>query len=136
MSSSAPAFKAINFDIVKKVVKDVSTEQNIPKLIFPADAPAPVATPEPLSPPMTPVAVTSKPETASRAKRSTRQAGAPAPLVRAAVDLPDYLLKAIGKESVEKGVTRRFLYLIAFRAAGFNIHDIDMQEDGRRDSAA
>lgn len=126
MSSGAPTFKAINFDSIKKAVKEVTTEQNIPKLTYPTEAasPTPASIPAPATPDVVP------------AKRAPRKAGGPARVIRTAVDLPDYLLKALAKESVEKGVTKRYLYLSAFRAAGFTINDIDMQEDGRRESAA
>lgn len=120
MNAPAPTFRPIDLTKVKRAVKEVTEEANIPRLAYPDETPTTVPAESIVSTPI--------------AKKAPRKAGSPGKMVRTAVDLPDYLLKAVAKESVEKGVTKRFLYLSAFRAAGFMIHDIDMQEDGRRDT--
>lgn len=56
----------------------------------------------------------------------------PAPVKRVSLDLPARLTKDIAKRALEEECTIRFIYLQAFRAIGFQINDIDYQQDGRR----
>lgn len=123
MTTPAPRqFKSLDLSKIKTVVGDVAKENDVPKLVHPSvpnssatNDDAPVA-PQPTA-----------------AKRATRKNN-PAPVKRVAVDLPDYLVKAITKQHAEQGVTKRYLYLQAFRAAGYAIQDVDMLEDGRREA--
>ena len=110
-------FKPMNLQKFKEAVEQVAAEDNVPSLTFPAGEGDTAQLPS------------DKP----RRPRAVRKA-TPAPITRVAVDLPNYLVEAIRKQAAEENVTKRFLYLKAFRAAGFTIQDVDMMEDGRRDA--
>jgi hypothetical protein len=120
--------KSMDMNRLKSAVNEVAREDNVPTLSFP-DSPSTIST----EPAATPPADTSVTVTALPKPKSPRKSN-PAPVKRVAVDLPDYLIKKINTQAAEEGVTKRYLYLKAFRADGFTVHDIDMMEDGRRES--
>lgn len=132
-------FKPMNVEQFKKAVQTVAKEDNVPSLSFPREEGGATD----LSPPQTQEAAPTPAVTApapvtdlvqpQRRPRPVRKV-APAPTERVAVDLPVYLIDAIRKKAAEDNVTRRYLYLKAFRSAGFTIQDVDMMEDGRRDN--
>ena len=122
---SAPrTFKPMNIEAFKKAVETVAHEDNVPSLSFPAAKSVADA-----GPPGTDAA----PRADTTGRRARTRKPSPAAMVRVAVDLPVYLTDAIRKKAAEANVTKRFIYLQAFRAAGFAIQDVDMMEDGRRD---
>lgn len=97
-------------------VDKFAKEQNIPSVVFPSDP----AKPQP------------EPVTTAPAK-APRKGSAPAPTRRLAFDCPDYLFLDIAKDAARTGVTKRHIVLSALKGAGYDIKDIDLQEDGRRD---
>jgi hypothetical protein len=114
---------------IQTAVKEVAAKNDIPTITYPSTQPATPAPTEVASPesgdgegkvtPLKPVKVRKK---------------EPAPVRRVSVDLPVYLIKDIAKKSLDDEVTKKFLYLKAFRALGFQINDVDFTEDGRRDN--
>jgi len=137
--SSPRTFKSINVEQFKKAVETVAREDNVPTLSFPSEegsapepsAPQPqLASLESADTAVSPVTELAQPQRRPRPVRKIT----PAPTERVAVDLPVYLIDAIRKKAAEDNVTRRYLYLKAFRSSGFTIQDVDMMEDGRRDN--
>lgn len=122
MNSPARNFKPLKISELRSVVAEVAKEHDVPTLTFPSQQPAP----EPVA---DGAGEGSVPEKKARAPRKHN----PAPLRRVAVDLPEYLIKAIATKGAEEGVTKRYLFLKAFRDGGFVVHDVDLMEDGRRD---
>lgn len=123
MTTPAPRqFKSLDLSKIKSAVGEVAKENDVPKLVHPS-VPAVPAISDDASPALQ----------LTPAKRAARKNN-PAPVKRVAVDLPDYLVKAITKQHAEQGVTKRYLYLQAFRAAGYTVNDVDMLEDGRREA--
>jgi hypothetical protein len=129
---------ALDIGKVTAAVQEVAKQGNIPTLSFPKDAAAPsseTAPVVPASPPSTPATEERTEDNIAHLRRAkAARKSNPAPLIRVAVDLPDYLVEAIATAIPKRRVTKRYLFLEAFRAAGFTIHDVDMIEDGRRGS--
>lgn len=119
-----------DFAVLKQAAKEVSTEQNLPTLSYQAPASAEVV-PLPATD-ASPVAVVKS--TSEKKVRAARKTG-PSVQKRIALDMPVYLIKAIAEDALERDVTRRYLFLEAFRKAGYTINEADMVEDGRRDDA-
>jgi hypothetical protein len=112
-----------NLDSIKKAVKEVVKEGNIPTVTFPSNV-----EPEPQVLANT-TATTVTPLRKPRPNKSAR-----APNVRTSVDVPDYVPKAIAKMALDEECTKRFLWLKALRAIGITINDIDFEQDGRREN--
>jgi hypothetical protein len=135
MSTTPRTFKSMTkpLDIarLKSAVTEVARADNVPTLSFPNSSPAEATAPTDAAPAPTPetpttVATLRKPKAARKSN--------PAPVSRVAIDLPDYLILAINKKAAEEGVTKRFLHIKALKADGFAVHDVDLQEDSRRES--
>lgn len=121
--NTTPPRKFHDLKAIQTAVKEVAAKNDIPSITYPSTQP--VNAPEVGGEGEDKVAVL-KP-----AKVRKKE---PAPIRRVSVDLPVYLIKEIAKKSLEDEVTKKFLYLKAFRALGFQINDVDFQEDGRREN--
>ncbi len=128
--STARAFKPLDIKRIKGVVDEVAKDNNVPTLSFPTSGEGVIAAVLPEEPAAVAATDISPPATRQKAVKKS----APAAVKRVAVDMPDYLVRAIKKRAMEDDVTIRFLYLTAFRAAGFTVNDVDMMEDGRREA--
>lgn len=124
--TTARTFKPLDIKRIKAAVTEVAKDNNVPSLAFPSagegsDVGSVMESAEPPAPD-----VVARPKVVRKS--------APAAVKRVAVDMPDYLVRAIKKRAMDDDVTIRFVYLTAFRAAGFTVNDADMMEDGRRES--
>lgn len=113
-----------SLDQIRQAATDFAKKADIPTLTYPSanQAASPSAPADTSATNVTPIR-----------KRVRKQE--PTPIKRVSLDLPAYLIKQISKKAWEEGCTKRFIFLQAFRAIGFNINDIDFQEDGRRDES-
>jgi hypothetical protein len=115
---------ARDLDRVGTIIDDYAERHDVPSIIRPSDTKAlqtqPAAAEGDTSNNVTPMR---KP----RAVKKERAVN-----IRVAVDLPDYVVKAIAKTAVNEEVTKRFLFLKALRSIGITVNDVDMEEDGRR----
>lgn len=129
MSSPKPTFKSIDFNVIAAADK-FAKDNGVGELVFPkqVDAsgegsatrpPLPaVATPAPL-----PRAASPKPQPD------------PVPLTpikRMAVELPEYLVKAVADKAHASETTIRYVVTHALQKAGFFVAAADLKEDGRR----
>jgi hypothetical protein len=48
------------------------------------------------------------------------------------IEMPDYLFHELSIAAATKGVTKKYLILMALKAAGYRIDNADLEEDGRR----
>jgi len=55
-----------------------------------------------------------------------------APLVSLRFDCPDYTDRALSVRAAEENVTKTYLLLMALKAAGYPIEDVDLAKDRRR----
>jgi hypothetical protein len=122
MNTTARTFKPLKISKLRSVVTEVAKEHDVPTLTFPSQKPE-----------LESAAEEAGEGVAPEKKQRTARKQNPAPLRRVAVDLPEYLIKAIATKGAEDGVTKRYLFLKAFRDGGFVVHDVDLMEDGRRD---
>lgn len=56
-----------------------------------------------------------------------------APLTSVRFDCPDYVDRAISVAAAQENVTKTFIILSALKAAGYDIKDVDLVVDRRRD---
>jgi hypothetical protein len=56
-----------------------------------------------------------------------------APLISVRFDCPDYVDRAISVAAAEQNVTKTYLILKALKTAGYDIKDVDLVVDRRRD---
>lgn len=59
-----------------------------------------------------------------------------APLISVRFDCPDYVDRAISVAAAEQNVTKTYLILKALKADGYEIRDVDLVVDRRRDRKA
>jgi len=59
-----------------------------------------------------------------------------APLISVRFDCPDYIDRAISVAAAEQNVTKTYLILKALKADGYEIKDVDLVADRRRDRKA
>lgn len=131
MNAPAPTRQFKDIKAIRAAVNDIAKADNIPTIVYPSSlakaASQPMEVPSAASEtPTTPAdvpAVARKPRTAKKERAVN---------VRVAVDLPDYVVKAIAKAAVNDECTKRFLFLKALRSIGITVNDVDMEEDGRR----
>lgn len=110
-------------DIAKagKVVEQFSIDHNIPSITLPSQAASASAAPAaPAGENITPL---------KREKPVRKQVRAEQAKLSAMVPL--YLLDQIDKKR-GRTATTRYLVLKAFKADGYEVHDVDLVEDGRR----
>jgi hypothetical protein len=112
---------APDVDGISAAIADYSERNNVPTMIHPSERKA--LQTQPLAEAASNVTPMRKPRPAKKERAVN---------VRVAVDLPDYVTKAIAKTAVNEEVTKRFLFLKALRAIGITVNDVDMEEDGRR----
>lgn len=113
----------LSLDEIRNAAKDFAKQADIPTLTYPSAKEAGAAT-----------SAADAPATNVTPIRKRVRKQEPAPVKRVSLDLPNYLTKEIAKKALEDECTIRFIYLQAFRAIGFQIADIDFQQDGRRDA--
>jgi hypothetical protein len=128
MSATKPTFKTIDFADTLAVVDKFAKEQGVPDLVFPTTpavelgAQPATSAPEPVTPPPVQsrrVSVQPKPAT-------------PAPIKRLAVELPEYLAKAVSDKAHAGDTTIRYVITQALQKAGFFVDAADLKEDRRR----
>lgn len=121
MKTHKPSFKAIDFKQITSAVESFAKDEGVPGLIYPAHAPAEEASPSPQAPPR-----------AKPAQQPTLASSSP--VKRLAVDLPVYLMKALGDRAHAQDVTVRYLILKALQNDGYVVQAQDLKADGRRAS--
>ncbi len=111
---------------IMNAVNTATHEHDIPSLVRPSDANAKSPTTEgddaPADSNVTPL-------TTRRAKKVN-----PAPTQKKTMELPTYLWDELRLISAKEKKAQRYLVLKAFKDAGYNVHDVDLFEDGRRAS--
>jgi len=129
MSSPKPNYKTIDFNVIAAAEK-FAKDNGVGELVFPKNADesgegstVPQA-PEPMA----------KPATPPRAVKPKTQAepAALSPIKRMAVELPEYLVKAVADKAHASDTTIRYVVTHALQKAGFFVAAADLKEDGRR----
>ncbi len=112
-------FKKLDFDIdsTMDAVTAYSKENKVPSFVVP-----PASPPQPVAPV---AAEQPAPKKVARLKRTEFH--------RVAFDLPTYLIDEISERAFKGKVTKRVILTKALKDAGFKVHDIDVDEDGRRE---
>lgn len=115
---------APDVDSISAAISDYSERNNVPSMILPSEKKALQTQPAADTSSANNVTPIRKTRPAKKERAVNR---------RVAVDLPDYVVKAIAKTAVNDDVTKRFLFLKALRSIGITVNDVDMEEDGRRE---
>jgi hypothetical protein len=126
MSTTKPTFKTINFGAMDAADK-FAKANNVPDIVFPDQAGVGVS-PEPPAP----AVVTSLSLAARPRKPKQPEPALPSPIRRLHVELPDYLVRAIGDKAHATQTTNRYVITQALQKAGFYVAAEDLKEDGRR----
>lgn len=129
MNAPAPVRPFKDIKAIRAAVNDIAKSDNIPSIVYPSSL-AKSATVE--APPAVADATMGAAEAPAASRKPRTAKKERAVNVRVAVDLPDYVVKAIAKTAVNDEVTKRFLFLKALRSIGITVNDVDMEEDGRR----
>jgi hypothetical protein len=127
MSTPKPTFKTIDFGLVEAADK-FAKENNVPEMIFP-DAPGQGSSP--VSPFPT-VATSQQQPSRQRKAKPIVEPTSVSTIKRLAVELPEYLVKAIGDKAHATDTTNRYVVTQALQKAGFYVAPEDLREDGRR----
>ncbi len=129
MNAPKPTFKTIDFNIIAAADK-FAKDNGVGALVFPKQADASgegsaaSQAPEPMAKPATPPRAV---------KPKTQAEPAPlSPIKRMAVELPEYLVKAVADKAHTSETTIRYVVTHALQKAGFFVAAADLKEDGRR----
>jgi hypothetical protein len=119
-----PAFQSLELDPIDVRLDAKAAEKGIPTLVAPkAQAPLVEELPDPPEPAV-PV---------HRPGRGVPPQATPRSRMKALkIDLPDYAWVALKKRAAEQMTSLRHVIMVALRAEGIHINDVDMNEDGRR----
>ena len=128
MSTPKPTFKSIDFGNTLAEVDKFAKQQGVPDLVFPTtskpDEGSPPAAAQPEPPMVTPLP--------PRRVKAQPKPATPAPIKRLAVELPEYLVKAVSDKAHASDTTIRYVITHALQKAGFFVDAADLKEDGRR----
>lgn len=122
MNSPKPQFKNAfakeppNFDAISAAIDQVAIKNDIGSMIKPSEAQA--------TTPTTTVVTLPKKERGPRKPQRAEER-------KLTVMVPLYLLEAIEKKRTLT-TTKRYVVLSAFKAAGYEVREVDFMEDGRR----
>ncbi len=120
-----PAFQSLELDPIDARLEAKAAERGIPTLVTPKNDESPVdETPAP------PVSASPAPRKVSRGPST--QATPRSRMKGLKIELPDYVWIALKKRAAEDMVSLRHVIMMALRAKGIPINDVDMVEDGRR----
>lgn len=111
-------FKSIDFGVVT-AVDEFARDKGVPEMVFPKQEKEQAAA-STKQPPVPVVAVKSPPKPAA------------APSKRLAVELPEYLVRAVADKAHATDSTIRYVVTQALQKAGFYVAPEDLSEDGRR----
>jgi hypothetical protein len=125
MSSTKPTFKTIDFNVIAAADK-FAMDNGVGKLVFPkqVDESGEGSAPAPIS---EPAAKTAAPQRALKPEPALLS-----PVKRMAVELPEYLVKAVSDKAHVSETTIRYVVTHALQKAGFFVAAADLKEDGRR----
>ncbi len=101
--------------VIESAVNEHSKINNVPSVVKPSDARAAVT--ETVTLPVN--------DKAARVKKTS-------PSMRFTCELPNYVVKELGRRVLEQGGTKKFHLLKALQSGGFTVKDVDLYEDGRR----
>lgn len=129
MNSPKPNYKTIDFNVIAAADK-FAKDNGVGELVFPKQADengegsAAMQAPE----------LNAKPISSPRAvKPKPLPEPAPlSPIKRMAVELPEYLVKAVADKAHTSETTIRYVVTHALQKAGFFVAAADLKEDGRR----
>lgn len=113
-----PDFQPVEIDEVDRKLIDTADRKRIPSITVPgiqSRAAAPRDTPVPKEP-----------------SEKTSAGPRAAPRKPLSLEVPDYLATRLKVDAAQQSVTVRHLVLSALADAGYEIHAVDMDEDGRR----
>ena len=123
-----PMFQSVELDPIDAKLEAKAAEKGIPTLVATA-APRSMLASDPKSPeqgaPKAPVLQRTHADASEKATPRKRMKGLK-------VELPDYALIVLKKQTAERMVSVRYFIMDALRAKGIHIDDADMVEDGRR----
>ncbi len=120
------SFQSVELDPIDARLDARAAEKGIPTLVTPKNDESPGH---------------EMPTSAAPAAPAPRKAGRGAPTTQATprsrmkglkIELPDYVWVALKKRAAEDMVSLRHMIMMALRAKGIPINDVDMVEDGRR----
>lgn len=126
MSTTKPTFKTINFGAMDAADR-FAKANNVPDIVFPDQAGEGPSSESPVPAVVTPLPQASRPRQAKQPEPSL-----PSPIRRLHVELPDYLVRAIGDKAHATQTTNRYVITQALQKAGFYVAAEDLKEDGRR----
>jgi hypothetical protein len=126
MSTTKPTFKTINFGALDAADK-FAKANNVPDIVFPDQAGEGVSPKLPAPTGVTPLSLAARPRKAKQPEPAL-----PSPIRRLHVELPDYLVRAIGDKAHATQTTNRYVITQALQKAGFYVAAEDLKEDGRR----
>ncbi len=126
MSTAKPSFKTINFGALDAADK-FAKANNVPDIVFPDQAGEGASRESPV-----PAVVTPLPQVSRTRKAKIPEPAMPSPIRRLHVELPDYLVRAIGDKAHATQTTNRYVITQALQKAGFYVAAEDLKEDGRR----
>ena len=124
MSTNKPAFKAIDFGVIAAADK-FAKQNGIPEIVHPGSEGEGVEAIESNVAPLSS-------STRLRKVKAQPEPALPSPSRRLAVELPEYLVKAIADKAHVNETTNRYVVTQALQKAGFYVAPEDLKEDGRR----
>lgn len=123
-----PTFQSVEIDLIDQRLESQAAEKGIPKLVAPK--PETVVSAVPVRDERPP-----QPERTSRRARATVSASQATPRSRMKtvnLEVPDYAWIAIKMRAAQEMTSARHVIMMALKASGIEINDVDMIEDGRR----
>lgn len=122
-----PTFQSVEIDLIDQRLESQAAEKGIPTLVAPKPETVVSAEPVRVRP--------QQPERTSRRARATVSASQATPRSRMKtvnLEVPDYAWIAIKMRAAQEMTSARHLIMMALKASGIEINDVDMIEDGRR----
>jgi hypothetical protein len=121
-----PAFQSLELDPIDARLEAKAAKKGIPTLVMPKAEP--LIAEEPAMPVESLVQVPRKASRAAVPAQSTPRSR----MKSVKIELPDYAWLALKRRTLDDLVSLRYFVLMALRAQGIHINDVDMIEDGRR----